>query len=131
MQFQISRARDYYKIAEEGVHMLHPRYLYVYMHASYIFSRMYVCVYMCVCSARFAVQASLDLYSRILNVIERNNYDNFRKRAFTTKLVSNKHIYTFFLYVCMYVHVQNSCIHKYSYIHADNLLRSFLAEDFF
>ena len=45
----------------------------------------YVCMY--VCSARFAVQASLDLYSRILNVIERNNYDNFRKRAFTTKLV--------------------------------------------
>ena len=36
--------------------------------------------------ARFAVQASLDLYSRILDVIERNDYDNFRKRAFTTKL---------------------------------------------
>jgi len=35
---------------------------------------------------RFAVQASLDLYSRILDVIERNEYDNFRKRAFTTKL---------------------------------------------
>jgi phytoene synthase len=32
------------------------------------------------------VQASLDLYSRILNVIERNEYDNFRKRAFTTKI---------------------------------------------
>ena len=40
----------------------------------------------CARSARFAVQASLDLYSRILDVIERNNYDNFRKRAFTTKL---------------------------------------------
>jgi phytoene synthase len=25
MKFQIQRARDYYKIAEEGVHMLHPR----------------------------------------------------------------------------------------------------------
>jgi 15-cis-phytoene synthase len=25
------------------------------------------------------------LYSRILDVIERNDYDNFRKRAFTTK----------------------------------------------
>jgi phytoene synthase len=61
LQFQIQRARDYYRIAEEGVQMLHP-------------------------SARFAVQASLDLYSRILNVIERNNYDNFSKRAFTTKL---------------------------------------------
>lgn len=35
--------------------------------------------------ARFAVQASLDLYSRILDVVERNGYDNFRKRAFTTK----------------------------------------------
>mmetsp|Transcript_34074 Transcript_34074/g.49501 ORF Transcript_34074/g.49501 Transcript_34074/m.49501 type:complete len:425 (-) Transcript_34074:224-1498(-) len=60
MRFQIQRARDYYKVAEEGVRMLHP-------------------------SARFAVQASLDLYSRILNVLERNDYDNFRKRAFTTK----------------------------------------------
>lgn len=60
MQFQIERARKYYRIAEAGVHMLSP-------------------------DARFAVQASLDLYSRILNVIERNDYDNFRKRAFTTK----------------------------------------------
>ena len=50
----------------------------------HFYSYMYVCMYG---SARFAVQASLDLYSRILNVIERNNYDNFRKRAFTTKLV--------------------------------------------
>lgn len=33
----------------------------------------------------FYLQASLDLYSRILDVIERNDYDNFRKRAFTTK----------------------------------------------
>jgi 15-cis-phytoene synthase len=60
IKFQIQRARDYYRIAEEGVPMLAPE-------------------------ARFAVQASLDLYSRILNVIERNQYDNFRKRAFTTK----------------------------------------------
>ncbi len=36
-------------------------------------------------SARFAVQAS-ELYGRILDVIERNGYDNFNKRAFTTKL---------------------------------------------
>jgi phytoene synthase len=36
--------------------------------------------------ARFAVQASLDLYSRILDVVERNGYDNFNKRAYTTKL---------------------------------------------
>ena len=61
MKFQIQRARDYYKKAEAGVPMLAP-------------------------GARFAVQASLDLYSRILNVIERNDYDNFRKRAYTTKL---------------------------------------------
>lgn len=61
MKFQIQRARDYYKIAAEGIHRLAP-------------------------SARFAVQASLDLYSRILNVIEQNDYDNFRKRAYTTKL---------------------------------------------
>ena len=31
----------------------------------------------------------------------------------------------------MYVYVQNSCIHKYSYTQADNLLRSFFTEDFF
>ena len=69
---------------------------------------MYVCVCVCVCSARFAVQASLDLYSRILNVIERNNYDNFRKRAFTTKLVSN-----YLFPVCMYMYR----IHAYINIH--------------
>ena len=84
---------------------------------------MNVCVCVCVCSARFAVQASLDLYSRILNVIERNNYDNFRKRAFTTKLVSNKHIYiyTFFLYVCMYVCMCMYRIHAYINIHTYRL----------
>ena len=58
---QIQRARDYYKKAEEGIPMLAP-------------------------DARFAVRASLDLYSRILTVIERNGYDNFNKRAYTTKL---------------------------------------------
>lgn len=61
MKFQIQRARDYYKKAEEGISMLAP-------------------------DARFAVRASLDLYSRILTVIERNGYDNFNKRAYTTKL---------------------------------------------
>ena len=61
MKFQIKRARDYYQLAKEGIPMLAP-------------------------DARFAVQASLDLYSRILDVIERNNYDNFKKRAYTTKL---------------------------------------------
>jgi phytoene synthase len=61
MQYQIARARGYYKKASEGIPMLAP-------------------------SGRFAVQASLDLYGRILDVIERNGYDNFNKRAFTTKL---------------------------------------------
>eukprot|EP00981_Chlorochromonas_danica_P002231 scaffold437_cov168-Ochromonas_danica.AAC.48 len=60
MKFSIARARDYYALAGKGVHLLMP-------------------------SARFAVQASLDLYGRILDVIERNGYDNFNKRAFTTK----------------------------------------------
>lgn len=59
-KFQIARARDYYRKAQEGIPML----------AS---------------DARIAVQASLDLYSRILDVIERNGYDNFRKRAYTSK----------------------------------------------
>jgi len=61
MKFQIKRARDYYKKAEAGVPMLAP-------------------------DARLAVRASLDLYSAILDVIERNDYDNLRKRAYTTKL---------------------------------------------
>lgn len=61
MQFQIQRARDYYALARKGVPMLAP-------------------------DARFAVQASLDLYGKILDVIERNGYDNFKKRAYTTKL---------------------------------------------
>lgn len=61
MKFQIARAREYYARARAGVPMLAP-------------------------SGRLAVQASLDLYSRILDVIERNGYDNFRKRAYTTKL---------------------------------------------
>ncbi|KAJ1425861.1 isoprenoid synthase domain-containing protein [Ochromonadaceae sp. CCMP2298] len=61
MKFQIKRARDYYAQAARGIPMLAP-------------------------SGRLAVQASLDLYSKILDVIERNGYDNFNKRAFTTKL---------------------------------------------
>ena len=61
LKFQIARARDYYKKAGEGVAMLAPE-------------------------ARLAVRASLDLYSKILDVVERNDYDNFRKRAYTTKL---------------------------------------------
>lgn len=36
--------------------------------------------------ARMAVQAAGDLYSQILNKLEANGYDNFRKRAFVTKM---------------------------------------------
>lgn len=61
MKFQIDRARKYYRIAHTGIAMLAP-------------------------DARLAVRASLDLYSRILDVIERNGYDNFSKRAYTTKM---------------------------------------------
>lgn len=61
MKFQIQRARDYYEEAATGIEMLAP-------------------------SARLAVRASLDLYSAILNKIEENGYDNFNKRAYTTKL---------------------------------------------
>jgi len=61
MKFQIQRARDYYAEAARGIPMLAP-------------------------DARFAVRASLDLYGRILSKIEENQYDNFNKRAYTTKL---------------------------------------------
>lgn len=61
IKFQIDRARKFYKKAEEGLKTLAP-------------------------DARFAIQASLDLYSQILSVVERNGYDNFRRRAYTTKM---------------------------------------------
>jgi len=61
MKFQIQRARDYYTEAATGIPMLAP-------------------------DARFAVRASLDLYSEILRKIELNGYDNFNSRAYTTKL---------------------------------------------
>lgn len=61
MKFQIARARQYYKEAERGIPMLSP-------------------------DARFAVQAALDLYSSILTKIEENDYDNFKKRAYTSAL---------------------------------------------
>eukprot|EP00746_Dinoflagellata_sp_MGD_P166497 gnl/MRDRNA2_/MRDRNA2_96416_c0_seq1.p1 gnl/MRDRNA2_/MRDRNA2_96416_c0~~gnl/MRDRNA2_/MRDRNA2_96416_c0_seq1.p1 ORF type:complete len:629 (+),score=94.68 gnl/MRDRNA2_/MRDRNA2_96416_c0_seq1:150-2036(+) len=59
MKFQIARAREYYAEASNGIPMLAP-------------------------DARFAVQASQDLYGRILDKIEENGYDNFNKRAYTT-----------------------------------------------
>jgi phytoene synthase len=59
LKFQIARARSYYKEAERGIPMLAP-------------------------DARFAVRASLDLYSTILDKLEENGYDNLNKRAYTT-----------------------------------------------
>jgi 15-cis-phytoene synthase len=66
MRFQIQRARNYYTQAERGI-----RYL----------SR----------DSRLPVWTSLMLYRGILDAIEENNYDVFKKRAFVTtfeKLVS-------------------------------------------
>ena len=61
MKFQIARARYWYKVAEDGIPMLAD-------------------------DARLPVRASLDMYSSILDKIEANNYDNFNKRAYTSKL---------------------------------------------
>ena len=36
--------------------------------------------------ARLAIASSLRVYRGILNKLEENDYDNFRKRAYTTKL---------------------------------------------
>lgn len=57
MKFQIQRAREFYRFAEKGVTAL--------------------------CKdARLPVWTSLMLYRNILNVIERNNYEVFRRRAY-------------------------------------------------
>ncbi len=60
LKFQIARAREYYRLAEKGIKMLDG-------------------------AGKFAVRASLDLYSGILDNLERNHYDNFNKRAYTTQ----------------------------------------------
>lgn len=57
MRFQIQRTRQFYAKAEEGIRYLSP-------------------------DARLPVWASLMLYSQILDVIERNQYDVFRQRAY-------------------------------------------------
>lgn len=56
MRFQIRRARGYYTSAEPGIAMLNPR-------------------------GSFAVKVASDVYQRILDVIERNGYDVFARRA--------------------------------------------------
>ena len=60
MKFQIKRAREYYRQAENGI-----RYL--------------------IRDSRLPVWASLMLYQEILKEIEANNYDVFNKRAFVAK----------------------------------------------
>jgi phytoene synthase len=61
MRFQIQRARKFYARAESGITLLSP-------------------------DARFPVWAALMLYRQILDVIERNQYDVFRKRAYVPGL---------------------------------------------
>ncbi|GAB4385387.1 MAG: phytoene synthase [Elainellaceae cyanobacterium] len=57
MRFQIQRARQFFNDAEQGIRLLSP-------------------------DARFPVWTALLLYRGILNVIERNQYDVFHKRAY-------------------------------------------------
>jgi phytoene synthase len=61
MRFQIQRARKFFATAESGIGRLSP-------------------------DARFPVWAALMLYRQILDVIERNEYDVFRKRAYVPGL---------------------------------------------
>eukprot|EP00850_Spirogloea_muscicola_P013996 SM000098S25076 [mRNA] locus=s98:6611:8845:- [translate_table: standard] len=60
MRFQIDRARHYFKEAEKGVPELDEH-------------------------SRWPVWASLLLYRQILDAIERNDYDNFSRRAYVGK----------------------------------------------
>lgn len=60
MKFEIQRARDYYKQAQAGIPMLSE-------------------------SSRLGVQAASDVYGGILEKLEQNGYDNFKKRAFVTR----------------------------------------------
>lgn len=60
MKFQIERARKYFQDAEEGIAGLEQ-------------------------AARWPVWSALIVYSKILDAIEKNDYDNFNKRAFVSK----------------------------------------------
>lgn len=60
-KFEIDRARDWYDKSAEGIKMLAP-------------------------DAQLPIRAAADMYASILNKIEANDYDNFDKRAYTTKL---------------------------------------------
>lgn len=57
MRFQIQRARKFYRSAEQGISVLNP-------------------------DIRWPVWAALMLYSKILDAIERNDYDVFKQRAY-------------------------------------------------
>ena len=59
MKFQIGRARDYYRKSEKGISLLEK-------------------------DTRFTVLLASRIYGRILDEIERQNYDVFKKRAHTT-----------------------------------------------
>lgn len=61
MKFQIARARDIFAEAEEGVNLLSQ-------------------------DARYPVWSALIIYSQILDAIEKNEYNNFTKRAYVPKL---------------------------------------------
>lgn len=60
IKFQIARARRYFLEAQNGVDLLSP-------------------------DSRFPVQASLDMYSQILDAVEDNGYDNFNRRAYISR----------------------------------------------
>lgn len=60
MKFEIARARRYYRQAQKGIALLGE-------------------------DSQLAVQASLDMYSQILDQIEENGYDNFNRRAYVSK----------------------------------------------
>nr|ATQ35982.1 phytoene synthetase [Grateloupia catenata] len=60
MKFEIARARKYFRKAQKGVHLLAE-------------------------DSRLPVQASLDMYSQILDVLEENGFDNFNRRAYISK----------------------------------------------
>ena len=60
LQFEIARARAYYAESDAGIPMLAP-------------------------ASRMAVQSAGDIYKKILDKIEANDYDNFRKRAYVPR----------------------------------------------
>lgn len=60
MKFEIARARRYFRAAQKGVNLLSE-------------------------DSQLPVQASLDMYSQILDELEANGYDNFNRRAYVSK----------------------------------------------